>query len=107
MQQYRTSESASKATGQRYFRERVEITEKINYLLNFSFQKLLDYQEIFESNELFGGCNVILLGDLMQLPPVMAPRVFESLQSNTACFFSVLNGQNDLGRRFARNFACD
>jgi hypothetical protein len=34
-------------------------------------------QEIMGSKELFGNVNIIAFGDLLQLPPVLAPCVYE------------------------------
>ena len=36
-------------------------------------------QEIKGSNDIFGNVNIVAFGDLLQLPPVMAPCIFEGI----------------------------
>ena len=49
--------------------------------------------EIFQSEALFGNISVILVGDLMQLPPVKASYIFEepSKDSHLKAFHSASN----------------
>ena len=40
-------------------------------------------QEILISDDYFGGCAVLLVGDLLQLPPVKGRKIFSN---NTICY---------------------
>ena len=50
-----------------------------NYMLKFICLRL---QEIKSNNLIFGGINIIAVGDLYQLKPVMGQFVFENYRSN-------------------------
>ena len=56
-----------------------EISMVSNYMLRFIHLRL---QEIKSNNLLFGGINIIAVGDLYQLKPVMGQFVFENYQCN-------------------------
>ena len=56
-----------------------EISMVSNYMLKFIHLRL---QEIKSNNLMFGGINIIAVGDLYQLKPVMGQFVFEDYKSN-------------------------
>ena len=56
-----------------------EISMVSNYMLKFIHLRL---QEIKSNNLMFGGINIIAVGDLYQLKPVMGQFVFENYKSN-------------------------
>ena len=56
-----------------------EISMVSNYMLKFIHLRL---QEIKSNNLMFGGINIIAIGDLYQLKPVMGQFVFEDYKSN-------------------------
>lgn len=51
---------------------------------------MLSLQEICGNKELFGGIDVLLFGDLLQLPPVLAPAIFESLKAKAVSTLHML-----------------
>ena len=56
-----------------------EISMVSNYMLKFIHLRL---QEIKSNNSLFGGLNIIAVGDLYQLKPVMGQFIFENYRTN-------------------------
>ena len=56
-----------------------EISMVSNYMLRFIHLRL---QEIMDNNLIFGGVNIIAVGDLYQLKPVMGQFIFEDYSRN-------------------------
>ena len=68
-----------------------EISMVSNYMLRFIHLRL---QEIKSNNLLFGGINIIAVGDLYQLKPVMGQFVFENYRCNYGLLASNLWTEN-------------
>ena len=68
-----------------------EISMVSNYMLKFIHLRL---QEIKSNNLMFGGINIIAVGDLYQLKPVMGLFVFENYKSNYSPLASNLWTEN-------------
>ena len=56
--------------------------------------------ELYDPGQPFGGVNVLLFGDLLQLPPVNTPFVFESFNAAQSGFVTSLANVVDLWRLF-------
>lgn len=68
---------------------RLLIIDETSMCSNILLTKIhLRLSEIRDSDVVFGGMNVLMFGDLMQLPPVQAARIFEPLPAHQVNFLN-------------------